>query len=623
VSNRKPRPRGLYLLLLCGLACRPAASPEVPVDTEVPSISTDVPVDDSQIDTEATDTETVDTEPTDTESIDTEPPDTESVDTDAPDTVLIDTDPVDTDPPGPPTRPAIAPRSFVEIGASQLCTSADPCQGGWINQQGYPDADHTMSCTVGGYDGPGDTTTVCLFDIVHDSGRRGHLARYRPVDGGWTDLGDFETLGVLPAVWADRPNGWTGFIDIDADGQTELIAMVPGGPLFRKVGDQWSSDTPLQDARASTGANATGYPGIADVDLDGRLDLVVYSSDGTVWIFYQTPAGTWEARSPVTRIAGVNSNAYDWVFHRDASGDLTITATGSRLGNFDATMVYETTGVDTDGRPLFTEVAFAYLPEPMGAALVDLDRSGTPHLVFNGSDPTSCPRVFRDMGGSWFDVSALAMLRLPNAMCGTPTDATLSYLPWHVVNVDDGLVLSLTGDDARYYNGSCATDPTCPNGPVEPIVAYFPDRDAQRLVAMDAAEIDFVDLQGLDQRQGNRRWARCWDIDQDGDADCGFSGVFMEHPQLFLQQATGPRTCARLRGNGVTVPANGGMAVVQLQTDGRTWHAWPNASMSQGDEMCAHIETGPLQIEVRWPDGTISQHTWAIGDAPYWDLVQP
>jgi len=520
---------------------------------------------------------------------------------------------------GPRATPPRWPREFTEIGESALCTQADDCIPEWITNNGTPNRVNLLTCTVGGYDGPTDTSTVCLFDYMHESGRRGDVMRYEPSSGSWVDLGSFTNAGINE-YGVDQEIGWMTFVDIDGDGQKELLALVPGGPLLRKVGDQWETDDTL-------GSILTGQPldipGVVDLNRDGLLDIIMYEDGGKLRSLYQHPNGAWVEHFGATRFPGADSKAYDWIFHREEDSTLNVFSFGSRLHTSqtsDTTGVFVQTGVDTQGYALFQEIEFPYVPEPMGGHLLDLDHTGQPIVVAAGSLPDMCPVVALRIDTTWWDTSLVSTVRLPNQLCGEPANPAMHYIPWHIAPVDNQLLVMPTGDDARGFGDSCTVNPVCPE--FEPLVGFWPDRAQGQLVALGQKELSFVAPDGADVRMGNRRFAKCLDIDQDGDADCALGGAYYGPPQLMRNDIEGPRTCFRTIGTGPTVPHHGGLARVKLEADGQTWYEWPNSSLSNENEVCVVLD-GPLNVTIDWPDHTVSTHSWSPGDPTNWEAVQP
>ena len=114
--------------------------------------------------------------------------------------------------------------------------------------------------------------------------------------------------------------------DLDRDGRDDVIVAVKGGPLrfHRRIGDapvKW--ETHLIEMPANTGSGKAVE--VADVDRDGRLDLVVtceHATDGKIGVFWlayasQPTDGRWRAQS----INGGEGFIFDLLQLVDLDGD--------------------------------------------------------------------------------------------------------------------------------------------------------------------------------------------------------------------------------------------------------------------------------------------------------------
>lgn len=117
-----------------------------------------------------------------------------------------------------------------------------------------------------------------------------------------------DSAGTRRYIWrsdryADLPVGeWSRFADIDGDGDLDLFAEEPYSLIryYRNVGTpqaaRWTmaGDT-LKDERGEpVFADRQNIPQLADIDCDGRLDLLLGRVDGTVTRYDLPPAGSAE-----------------------------------------------------------------------------------------------------------------------------------------------------------------------------------------------------------------------------------------------------------------------------------------------------------------------------------------
>jgi hypothetical protein len=165
-----------------------------------------------------------------------------------------------------------------------------------IGKSGWQTYDRLLAADVDG-DGYADLVarkpagTLWLYQNTRD--------RSRPYTGTKTQIG----------------SGWqvyTGFVagDVNGDGLPDLIALEPDGTLWLYL-DSHDVDDPYPTA-ARIGSGLTGVVAMAagDVDRDGRADLVVSLSDGSLWLYRNSgnPANPFPTR---LQIAAPGGPAYD------------------------------------------------------------------------------------------------------------------------------------------------------------------------------------------------------------------------------------------------------------------------------------------------------------------------
>ncbi len=119
-------------------------------------------------------------------------------------------------------------------------------------------------------------------------------------------------------------SGWKQFdrivaADVNGDGKSDLIATRPDGSLVRYLSN--GSLTHPYSGRQSTALSGwQDYTGLtaADIDGDGRADLVATRADGTLWL--DRDAG--RDRFPhLTRLSASGWSGYDTVLAGDVAGD--------------------------------------------------------------------------------------------------------------------------------------------------------------------------------------------------------------------------------------------------------------------------------------------------------------
>src|SRR5262249_62264038 len=88
-------------------------------------------------------------------------------------------------------------------------------------------------------------------------------------------------------------------VDVDGDGRPELVGLNGSGVLVAYHSDGGSpSGWPL-----ASGVGAQGTPCYADLNQDGRVEIVVPDRTGTLWA-YTLPTAYGDASSPWPMLGG-------------------------------------------------------------------------------------------------------------------------------------------------------------------------------------------------------------------------------------------------------------------------------------------------------------------------------
>jgi hypothetical protein len=464
----------------------------------------------------------------------------------------------------------------------------------------------------------GSVNAAALSDCDADGLPDAFVFNWGGVGGLWRNRGGlrFEPLGALPGLERTAASA-ASFGDLDNDGRPDLVVSVGveefvrsqaagRGPIqqelrvFRNQGNCRFEDvsaawgfTPWQSANSSMLAGVD----LADVNLDGRLDLVtrrVLDADAPVRLYLSRPDGTW-----------VESM-------REVFGD----APGGNWTNFFS-------DVDDDG---LAEL-FLLFDENLGPPARYLHRvsaaAARPYAeeVFDPRTfgPASHPSAL--MGAASGDVDGDGMLDLYLLDLG-PQHLYTHRSGRRDVAVEAGVDLAMLqpseaptvafGASLADYDNDTWPDLAVAVGVTDGY--YTPPTAFLRHNRRDGT---FEDATPLLHQRGTftSLWMTASDLDRDGRVDYWMGGA-AEPPRILRNEVLGGRSLAvRLRGRTsnaegvgakVTVRVGARRLVQEMQGGGSPW-GYGEHRLVFGLGGAAGAES----VEVRWPDG-YEQRTAAV-----------
>jgi len=304
------------------------------------------------------------------------------------------------------------------------------------------------------------------------------------VEWQWAITGHY-AAELLPAIGNLTDDDGDG--DVDADDIPDIVFTTVGYNLVALHGD---GSGPIFEV---AGYDPWAGPSIADVDGDGRAEVVAVTTGRQVVAVDATGARIWASASIVT---------WPYAMH---------TAVGDLDGDGDAEVVADS--VIVSGRDGSTVAVLTDLPECLRTpVLADLDRDGTQEIILG-------PNVFSHTGAVEWRTSQLGRAIFA-AVLQADGDS-------------GGEVVFVTGDRLRMHeaDGTLILDTQIPgreSGP--PAVADF---DGDGTVEIALASDESLSLVELD---GSLRWTLAipdsswlsgcsgFDVDADGDHEVLFAG---------------------------------------------------------------------------------------------------
>jgi hypothetical protein len=472
--------------------------------------------------------------------------------------------------------------------------------------------------------------------------------------GGWHFTEVSVAAGVAYEHGFDGPlaepemiSGGVAAGDYDGDGWADLYVVTGDrGPnlLFRNRGDGTFEERG-EAARLNIQGDRGSGPAFADLDGDGRLDLVIGGVDGTTpRLFRNREDGTFEERTDGSGL-GSDRDTFSTAFgDYDRDGDLDLFQThwggqpnpSRHLWRNDGGLVFTDADAVSGIGAAFAVEDYSFTP-----AFTDLDGDGWADLVLAADFGTS--KVWRNRGDGTFEETTGPEVTDENGMGSAVADFDRDGdLDWFVSSIldPDGVPSGnwgVTGnrlyrnrgdgtfDDATdaagmrhgfWGWGSCFADLDNDgwldlfhvNGIQIPAATEF-HADPSRLFHADgaggfverAAELGLVDtLQG--------RGVACFDYDRDGDVD------------LFVANNNGPSRLFRndggnaghylevaLRGLGGNTEAIGARVWVTAGGVTQLREITAGSNFVSQNPAEAHFGLGGAatvdELRVRWPDG--------------------
>lgn len=480
------------------------------------------------------------------------------------------------EPPGPPTHP-IPPGSFADV-TDELGLVLPHVAGGGITGQAWGDLDR---------DGH--------LDLFLSGGKDGNqLLRNR-------GNGTFERLPLAPEVALPGPSkAGVTWADYDNDGWLDLYLAVLGpNRLLHNVPDP---------ARAGGRALVPVLAGVedeghgrnaawGDYDRDGRLDLYVVNGGSYAdALFHGEPDGSF---TDVTTLVPLRFDkpgyAATWTDYDD-DGDLDLYVVSDHHTGND---LWRNDGPDAEQTWRFTNVSLAsgagLAADAMGIAVGDYDGDGDLDLFTSDIHRTNLLRNDLELGIPGFTEVA--------AQAGVDHDSSNWGAVWLDFDLDGSLDLYLATQNEsppelnnRLFRG-------LGDGTFEDVSAECGCADPSFTTGVAAADYDAdgaVDLVVGNYGEGYRVYRNLLDPLALG-----------RHYLVVELQGGGPVNRDAL-GARVTVVTDDGRRQVAERRSG--------SSLGAGDMLPLHFGLGRAvvrTVEIRWPDGTVTQHDHVPTDATW------
>jgi hypothetical protein len=191
------------------------------------------------------------------------------------------------------------------------------------------------------------------------------------------------TALVIASTCANNLVEWIATGDVNGDGNADIVATLQD---YSGAGCQNNTVAVLTGLGTGKFKKAVYYPTgstaqegivyLADVNGDGKLDIVTENNDGTISVLVNKGNGTYNAGTLITSIAAINPHGVYLTF-ADFNGDGKMDIAVATAGNLSAVYVLLGNGNGTFGAPIQT--ATPYYPITLAAA--DFNKDGKADLL--------------------------------------------------------------------------------------------------------------------------------------------------------------------------------------------------------------------------------------------------
>ena len=260
-----------------------------------------------------------------------------------------------------------------------------------------------------------------------DGDGRADMVAVSPSGGLYLSLnsGTYPTFGSAVQIgWS----GWNNFsrlylADVNGDGYADLVGITRGGAVYLYQNQPGARQPFINGALIAGGWNAYPALTVADVDGDGRADVVSIDGNGVLWLMHNTGSASKVFAAP--QAVGTGWGGYNRIvatdIDLDGRADLLATtpagqlwlapATGSATAPFGSASL-----VGSSGWQGFDRLLPATVPVPRHQESADLYATNSAGALFdapNASPPTPFPVPSTVSSADWsqYDVLGLGDVR--------------------------------------------------------------------------------------------------------------------------------------------------------------------------------------------------------------------